>query len=80
MNNLTGSGRSKTSYSSWFLLLVALRGIAFAGTVPARLLLSIALTQWVAKCLYEALLTPVTYFVVNFLKRHERVDAYDYAT
>jgi len=55
-------------------------GIAFAGTVPPRLLLSIALTQWVAKCVYEALLTPVTYFVVNFLKKHEGVDTYDYAT
>ena len=55
-------------------------GMAFAGTVPPRLLLSIALTQWVAKCVYEALLTPVTYFVVNFLKRREGVDTYDYAT
>ncbi len=55
-------------------------GIAFAGTVPAALLLSIALTQWIAKCLYEALLTPATYLVVNFLKRQEDLDTYDYAT
>jgi hypothetical protein len=55
-------------------------GIAFAGTVPPGLLLSIALTQWVVKCLYEALLTPATYLVVNFLKKQEGVDTYDYAT
>jgi len=55
-------------------------GLAFAGTVPAGLLLSIVLTQWVLKCVYEALLTPATYLVVNFLKRQEGVDTYDYAT
>ncbi|RPJ56172.1 MAG: VUT family protein [Acidobacteria bacterium] len=55
-------------------------GIAFAGTVPTGMLLAIALTQWIAKCLYEALLTPATYLVVNFLKRQEGLDTYDYAT
>jgi len=55
-------------------------GIAFAGTVPSGMLLSIALTQWTMKCVYEAVLTPATYLVVNFLKRQEGVDAYDYAT
>jgi len=55
-------------------------GLAFAGTVSPSLLLSIALTQWILKCLYEALLTPATYVVVNFLKRQEGVDTYDYAT
>jgi hypothetical protein len=33
-----------------------------------------------AKCVYEATVTPVTYDVVNFLKRHEGLDVYDYDT
>ncbi|RPI20070.1 MAG: VUT family protein, partial [Acidobacteria bacterium] len=54
--------------------------VAFAGTVPSGLILSIAAAQWIAKCLYEALLTPATYLVVSFLKRREGLDAYDYRT
>lgn len=29
---------------------------------------------------YEAAVTPLTYWVVNFLKRRERLDVYDYDT
>jgi hypothetical protein len=35
------------------------------------------LTQWLAKSAYEALATPLTYLVVNRLKRTEGVDVYD---
>jgi queuosine precursor transporter len=38
------------------------------------------LTQWLAKTLYEAVLTPVTYVVVGFLKKKEGVDVYDHET
>ena len=38
------------------------------------------LTQWVLKVSWEALLTPVTYLVVGWLKRREGVDVFDRAT
>jgi uncharacterized PurR-regulated membrane protein YhhQ (DUF165 family) len=33
-----------------------------------------------AKSVYEAIVTPLTYGVVNFLKRQEGLDVYDYET
>jgi uncharacterized integral membrane protein (TIGR00697 family) len=50
---------------------------AFWGTIPASSLLSAILTQWLMKSAYEALVTPLTYLVVNFLKRQEGLDVYD---
>lgn len=44
------------------------------------LLLQVLLTQWALKVGWEALLTPVTYAVVGWLKRREGVDVYDEAT
>jgi len=38
------------------------------------------ITQWLVKCMYEIIATPLTYQVVGFLKRREGVDAYDYDT
>ena len=40
----------------------------------------VLLTQWALKVGWEALLTPVTYAVVGFLKRREGVDIYDRKT
>lgn len=54
--------------------------LAFAGTIPASVLGSAILTQWLVKSAYEALATPLTYAVVNFLKRADAVDVYDHAT
>lgn len=54
--------------------------LAFVGTIPFSALISAIITQWLAKSIYEAAVTPVTYKVVNFLKRHERLDVYDYDT
>jgi hypothetical protein len=34
-------------------------------------------SQWLMKSAYEALVTPLTYLTVNFLKRAEREDFYD---
>ena len=36
-----------------------------------------AVCAWIAKSVYEILATPVTYAVVTWLKRTERMDAYD---
>jgi len=54
--------------------------LAFAGTIPAGALASAVGTQWLAKSVYEAAATPLTYLAVGFLKRKEGLDAYDYET
>ncbi|MEA3359134.1 MAG: VUT family protein, partial [Thermodesulfobacteriota bacterium] len=54
--------------------------LSFVGTMPVEALFLAILTQWIVKFLYEAMVTPITYKVVNFLKIHEGVDAYDYDT
>ena len=38
------------------------------------------LHHWLAKIVIEALATPFTYAVVNFLKKKEAIDTYDYET
>ncbi len=52
-------------------------GIAFFGTMPAGQLFSMILFQYLFKVGYEIVFTPVTYAVVNAVKRAEGVDVYD---
>jgi len=52
-------------------------GIAFVGTVTRDELLRTMLTAWLVKSGYETLATPLTYWVVNFLKRTEGIDTFD---
>lgn len=54
--------------------------LAFAGTIPAAGLASAVVTQWLFKSVYEAVATPITYKVVNFLKEQEGIDVYDRET
>jgi uncharacterized PurR-regulated membrane protein YhhQ (DUF165 family) len=54
--------------------------VAFAGTIPAAALITAIITQWLAKSAYEALATPMTYLVVHFLKKKERIDFFDHDT
>ena len=54
--------------------------IAFYGVWTNGDLLTVMLTQWVLKVSWEAILTPVTYLVVGWLKRREGVDVYDEGT
>ncbi len=54
--------------------------LAFVGAIPLSALVSTIITQWLVKSIYEAAATPLTYKVVNFLKRHEGLDVYDYDT
>jgi len=54
--------------------------LAFVGTIPGMALLLAILTQWLVKSFYEAAVTPLTYIVVNFLKRKEGLDIFDYDT
>lgn len=51
--------------------------IAFAGVMPAEIMLGAVVTQWLVKSAYEALATPLTYAAVGYLKRVEGVDVYD---
>jgi uncharacterized integral membrane protein (TIGR00697 family) len=54
--------------------------LAFVGTIPLPGLISAIVTQWLAKSIYEAAVTPLTYGVVRFLKREEGIDVYDHDT
>lgn len=54
--------------------------IAFYGVLPGALLWTVALSNYVFKCGVEVLFTPLTYRVVNALKRAEREDYYDRTT
>jgi queuosine precursor transporter len=55
-------------------------GIAFMGVLPRELLISVIISNYIFKVGFEAILTPLTYRAVGFLKRNEGVDAYDYDT
>lgn len=54
--------------------------IAFVGEIPMAGLASVIVTQWLAKSVYEAAVTPLTYAAVRFLKEREGIDVYDYNT
>jgi len=54
--------------------------IAFTGIFSVEEMLVIVATEWAIKCVYEAAMTPVTYAVVNWLKRAEGIDVYDRGT
>jgi hypothetical protein len=54
--------------------------LAFYGAIPSAALAPMIITQWLVKSAYEALVTPLTYIVVNYLKRVEREDYYDRGT
>ncbi len=48
--------------------------LTFAGTYPAHTLARLIVTSYCMKVAYEILATPLTYLVVNFLKRAENSD------
>jgi uncharacterized integral membrane protein (TIGR00697 family) len=54
--------------------------LAFMGTIPLEGLVNAILTQWVFKVGYEVLITPLTYVIINFLKKQEGLDVYDRET
>ena len=51
--------------------------LTFAGTVGVHTLLRIIGTGYLLKVAYEVLATPLTYLVINWLKRAEHSDAFD---
>jgi len=54
--------------------------IAFFGTLPLETFLALVASNYVFKVGIEAVFTPLTYKIVNFLKREEGVDVFDYGT
>ncbi len=54
--------------------------VGFYGLRPVGVLFQLIISGYVIKVVYETLMTPVTYAVVNFLKRAEGVDYFDYQT
>jgi uncharacterized integral membrane protein (TIGR00697 family) len=54
--------------------------IAFGGVWDNALLLKVTLAQYVLKCAWEVLSTPLTYWMVNRLKHAEQEDFYDTRT
>lgn len=53
---------------------------AFYGTRPLGVILKLIVSGYLIKVVYETLMTPVTYGVVNYLKRTEGVDYFDRGT
>ena len=54
--------------------------LAFGGIMSNRDIFRAIVSGYIAKVLYEVAMTPITYMVVNFLKRREGVDAMDVNT
>ena len=54
--------------------------LAFLGQWSLGLILTVMVSNYLLKVLWEAVLTPVTYRIVYFLKRAEGVDVYDNET
>lgn len=54
--------------------------LAFLGTWTQAQVATVMVTNWAMKVVWEAVLTPVTYAVVGFVKRREGLDIYDSGT
>jgi hypothetical protein len=54
--------------------------LAFLGVWTTEQVVTVMITNYLLKVLWEVLLTPVTYAVVGFFKRREGVDVYDERT
>lgn len=54
--------------------------VAFLGTWTTQSVVTVMVTNWGMKVLWEVVLTPVTYAVVGWLKRREGVEVFDEQT
>lgn len=63
-----------------FIDTVVVMVIAFGGSLNTTLIATLIVSGYLGKVIYEAAATPLTYAVVNFLKRREGVDVFDYKT
>jgi len=51
--------------------------LAFLGVWPTDLVIKVMISNYLLKCAWEVLMTPLTYKLVGFLKKHEREDYFD---
>ncbi|MEQ1499188.1 MAG: queuosine precursor transporter [Novosphingobium sp.] len=51
--------------------------IAFLGIWSTQAVIMVMITNWLLKVIWEIVLTPVTYAVVGWLKRHEEAEVFD---
>jgi len=54
--------------------------VAFFGVWSNHLVMQVMISNYIVKVLWEAVVTPVTYHVVGFLKKAEQEDYYDVGT
>lgn len=54
--------------------------IAFAGVLPNDLIITLIISNYLFKTGVEVIFTPITYAIVNFLKKSEHEDHYDIHT
>jgi uncharacterized integral membrane protein (TIGR00697 family) len=54
--------------------------LVYVGQFDLSFIAMVSVTHWLAKVAYEAIATPLTYVVVNYLKKKEALDTYDYET
>jgi uncharacterized integral membrane protein (TIGR00697 family) len=54
--------------------------VAFLGVWETNLVMTVMVSNYLIKISWEAIITPVTYRVVNFLKRAEDEDYFDHKT
>lgn len=54
--------------------------VAFSGILPQGLMVTIILSNYIFKTLFETIFTPLTYIVVNWLKKAENEDYFDKKT
>lgn len=51
--------------------------ITFFAEVPSGVLIQMIILQYIWKVSYQAIFTPVTYLVANYVKRYEGIDTFD---
>ena len=52
--------------------------IAFSGLYASSVLVVMAFSNYLFKTMIEVVCTPFTYLIVNFFKKHEQIDTFDY--
>ncbi len=79
-STLIGQFADSAVFITLGLLQITALPPAVQGTLPPQALLNTIVVQWLFKSVYEIVATPLTYVVVNRLKRAEGADPFDRGT
>lgn len=52
--------------------------IAFCGSLPNNILINMIICQFIVKIIIEVIGTPITYLLIDKVKKKENIDTYDY--